>query len=158
MTTEAVKKAPEVSRRDFLNWLTALSLGITGVFGLGTLAKEITPPDRSPDGLTKVGWLTVATVDSLVVGVPKLVEYGEEWVFLVKNADAKIIGLNAACPHVRCKLGWSADKKEFDCPCHTSSFSIDGKRLGGPAPRSMFAMKLKVEGGKVIIGGDEDAS
>lgn len=147
----------EMTRRDFLSWLSAVSLGITGFFALGTLAKEITPPERSPEGLTKLGWLVVASLNGLTAGVPKIVEYGEEWVYLVKKADGGVVALNAACPHVRCKLGWNEKTKQFDCPCHASSFTIDGKRLGGPAPRDMFGMKFRVEGKNISIGGYEDA-
>ncbi|MCL5291517.1 MAG: Rieske (2Fe-2S) protein [Actinobacteria bacterium] len=151
------KKAIELTRRDFLSWLTAASLSVTGFFALGTLAKQITPPTRSPEGLTEVGWLAVGTVDSLTEGLPKLVEYGEEWVYLVKKADGLVNAINAACPHVRCKLGWNANTKRFDCPCHGSAFTIDGKRLYGPAPRDMFAMKLRLEGKNIVVGGYADA-
>lgn len=162
---EFARKALELTRRDFISrmisgmvsWATAVSFGVAGYFTLGTFAKMIVPPIRSPEGLTDVGWLAVGTLDSLSEGLPKLAEYGEEWVYLVKKADGMVKALNAACPHVRCKLGWNPATKRFECPCHGSAFTIDGKRLYGPAPRDMFAMKLRLDGGNVVVGGYADA-
>lgn len=162
---ELARKALELTRRDFISrslsaivsWATTVSLGISGYFALGTLAKLISPPVRSPEGLTDVGWLAVGSSDSLVEGLPKLVEYGEEWVYLVKKADGLVKALSAACPHVRCKLGWNGSTKRFECPCHGSAFTIDGKRLYGPAPRDMFAIKLRQDGKSIIVGGYVDA-
>ncbi|MHB0977216.1 MAG: QcrA and Rieske domain-containing protein [Candidatus Aquicultorales bacterium] len=151
-----IKRAADVTRREFLTWMTGISLGVTGYFALGTLAKHLTPPARSPEGMTDVGWLHVTSLDSLTVGLPRLVEYGDEWVFVVKKAGGELTALNAACPHVRCKLGWNAETKKFECPCHGSTFTIDGKRLFGPAPRDMYAMRLKVDKGNVVVGGYAD--
>ncbi len=37
------------------------------------------------------------------------------------------------CPHLGCALKWNADERSWDCPCHGSRFSEDGKLLNGPA-------------------------
>ena len=45
--------------------------------------------------------------------------------------------------------------KQFDCPCHASSFSIDGKKLFGPSPRDMIPATYEVTDGKVVVSGFE---
>ena len=37
------------------------------------------------------------------------------------------------CPHLGCALKWNNTEKSWDCPCHGSRFSEDGKLLDNPA-------------------------
>ena len=37
------------------------------------------------------------------------------------------------CPHLGCALKWNAQEHSWDCPCHGSRFSEDGKLLDNPA-------------------------
>ncbi len=37
------------------------------------------------------------------------------------------------CPHLGCALKWNGAEKSWDCPCHGSRFSEDGKLLDNPA-------------------------
>lgn len=37
------------------------------------------------------------------------------------------------CPHLGCALKWNAAEHSWDCPCHGSRFSEDGKLRNGPA-------------------------
>ena len=37
------------------------------------------------------------------------------------------------CPHLGCALKWNAAEHTWDCPCHGSRFSKDGKLLDNPA-------------------------
>ncbi len=37
------------------------------------------------------------------------------------------------CPHLGCALKWNKHERSWDCPCHGSRFSEDGKLLDNPA-------------------------
>ena len=37
------------------------------------------------------------------------------------------------CPHLGCALKWNAAEHSWDCPCHGSRFTKDGKVLDNPA-------------------------
>jgi len=37
------------------------------------------------------------------------------------------------CPHLGCALKWNPHERSWDCPCHGSRFSGEGKLLNGPA-------------------------
>jgi menaquinol-cytochrome c reductase iron-sulfur subunit len=39
---------------------------------------------------------------------------------------------------------------EFACPCHGSIYSIAGKVLGGPAPRPLDTLPMKLEKGELF--------
>lgn len=138
-------------RRSFLKWIATASIGTTALFSGTMVSTAIMPPGRSIEGKTKVGRLAVGRVDELEVEVPTLVEYGDDVLFLIKKADDEIAVLDAACPHVACKLHWNDASSEFDCPCHESSFTIDGVLLGGPAPRDMYAAAFEIVDGEIVV-------
>ena len=56
---------------------------------------------------------------------------------LGKNATQALLHLLTPtprrCPHMGCALKWNPQEHSWDCPCHGSRFSQDGKRLDGPA-------------------------
>lgn len=50
-----------------------------------------------------------------------------------RDEGGEIHEFNAFCPHMGCLLSWNDAEKTWDCPCHGSRFSCDGKLLHGPA-------------------------
>ena len=55
---------------------------------------------------------------------------------LVNGAEAAAHLLRPAprrCPHMGCALKWNAEEKTWDCPCHGSRFTGEGRLLDGPA-------------------------
>jgi len=41
------------------------------------------------------------------------------------------------CPHLGCALKWNPSEHSWDCPCHGSRFTEDGKLLDGPSTADM---------------------
>jgi menaquinol-cytochrome c reductase iron-sulfur subunit len=77
-------------------------------------------------------------------------EKATAWV--VKMSDKEIIAFGPQCPHLGCAYHWDQKNKEFLCPCHASTFSIDGKVLAGPAPRPLDRYEAKIEGKSLLLG------
>lgn len=144
---------PPMERRSFLVWLASIGLAASGLFTGATVAQALMPPARSIDGKTKVGTLSVGRLSDLQVGKPVLVEYGDDALFLIKKSTNDVAVLSQTCPHVGCKVAFNAATMNFDCPCHASSFSIDGKRLGGPAPRGLYEAAFEVVDGEIRVSG-----
>lgn len=78
------------------------------------------------------------------------------------SADTKpravegVVAYSAVCPHTGCDgMSWDTDKLRLKCPCHESEFdAADGARVvGGPAPRRLPALPLKVVEGFVVAAG-----
>jgi Rieske Fe-S protein len=148
---------PPMERRSFLVWIATAVLAAGGLFMGATVVQALMPPGRTIDGKTKVGTISVGKLADLKVDTPVNVEYGDDVLFLVKKSDNKVEVLSQACPHVGCKLSFNSSNKQFDCPCHASSFSIDGVRLGGPAPRNMYGANFEVVNGEIIVSGVQSA-
>jgi menaquinol-cytochrome c reductase iron-sulfur subunit len=63
-----------------------------------------------------------------------------------------VIAFAPQCTHLGCAYHWDEKANNFLCPCHTSTFSIDGKVLTGPAPRPLDRLVTKIDQGKILIG------
>jgi Rieske Fe-S protein len=49
--------------------------------------------------------------------------------------------VSATCTHLGCTIRWNSDEMSWDCPCHGSRFSYDGKVLNGPAIEELLYFK-----------------
>jgi Rieske Fe-S protein len=50
-----------------------------------------------------------------------------------KDDTGKEHRLSAVCPHMGCIVRWNPGEQTWDCPCHGSRYSAEGKVLHGPA-------------------------
>lgn len=72
-------------------------------------------------------------------------------VWAISYSPSKIIVYSPICPHLGCEYYWNPQSGQFDCPCHGSVFTKDGKVLAGPSPRSLDTLPAKVENGVLFI-------
>jgi menaquinol-cytochrome c reductase iron-sulfur subunit len=103
--------------------------------------------------------------DGTPIQVPVIADLTDAWMrdpnqpvgaVYLRNNGGKIECLNAICPHAGCFVAYMADRKVFQCPCHTSAFDLDGKRLSekSPSPRDMDTLQVdpeKLLGGEVWV-------
>jgi Rieske Fe-S protein len=79
--------------------------------------------------------------------VTKNIELGAVW--LVKRGE-EIVAFSVVCPHLGCSINANAHEG-FACPCHTSAFDRDGRRVSGPAPRDMDRLATKIEDSVILV-------
>ncbi|MBL1266096.1 FAD-dependent oxidoreductase [Candidatus Methylomicrobium oryzae] len=54
--------------------------------------------------------------------------------FAVYRDEAGVLHqVSAVCTHMKCIVNWNAEAKSWDCPCHGSRFTVDGRVIEGPA-------------------------
>lgn len=70
-------------------------------------------------------------------GEGKIVPIMEEEFGVYRNEEGKLHIVSAKCTHVKCTLVWNNDELSWDCPCHGSRFTYEGKVINGPANRDL---------------------
>lgn len=71
-----------------------------------------------------------------------------------KRAADGVVAYSAFCTHEGCDVNaWVAADKALLCFCHFTKFAPhqEAAVLTGPAPRSLPALPLKTEGGKLVV-------
>ncbi len=61
----------------------------------------------------------------------------KDGVSLALYKDDKEHIVSTTCPHMGCSLIFNEVEKTWDCPCHASRFTIDGKWIKGPSKRNI---------------------
>lgn len=149
-------------RRSFLGGLLA-----TGTAGVGALlvipvARFVLHPLLAKT--TEKSWSDVGKVDefqAITAPVQRLVqiEQLDGWrrtvsqkpVYLTRDSAGQLVVLSAVCTHLGCSVPWIEKQDKFICPCHQAIFDPTGKLIGGPAPRSMDALPMKIEQGRLKV-------
>jgi Rieske Fe-S protein len=112
----------------------------------------------------RVASLAALPSDGTPVQIPVMADLTDAWnrepnqpigaVYLSRQG-AQVTCFNAICPHAGCFVGYSAERKVFQCPCHTSSFKLDGERImPSPSPRNMDELAVdpeKLKAGEVWV-------
>jgi menaquinol-cytochrome c reductase iron-sulfur subunit len=154
------------SRRNFLKKIFAA--GVSGLIGLVPLAAGLAvfldPLRRKASAAEAV---RVTTLDALPDdGVPRqfpvVARSSDAWsksasarvgaVYLRRTADGGVQALNVVCPHAGCFVDFLAERNGFLCPCHNSSFALDGKIAdpASPAARAMDSLPVEVRNGNEV--------
>jgi menaquinol-cytochrome c reductase iron-sulfur subunit len=152
-----------VTRRRFLRWMSGLSAAISALLvGVPSARAFLSPGFRRP---AKRDWVKVADdVSTLDVGTPTKVDFVEAsrdaWVesrslrtvWLYTNDGETFTAYSGVCTHLGCSFGYDKDKNLFVCPCHRGTFDVaTGSVLGGPPPRPLDTLPVKVENGEVHV-------
>ena len=72
-------------------------------------------------------------------GEGKLVNMFEEKFGAYRDEEGVLHIVSAECTHLKCTIHWNGDEKSWDCPCHGSRFTYNGKVINGPANTDLYA-------------------
>jgi menaquinol-cytochrome c reductase iron-sulfur subunit len=133
---------------------------ITAALGLPALVYLFFPPKIK----SRQDWTEIGKVDNLAVDSPVEVAFRKNRIdgwkvisekstaWVVRQPDNSVVAFGPQCTHLGCAYHWDEGKHEFLCPCHNSLFAMDGKVIGGPAPRPLDRYDVRVEGDKLFVG------
>jgi len=73
-------------------------------------------------------------------------------VYLQRLEGNQVRALNVVCPHAGCFVDFKGVKNNYHCPCHNSSFGLDGKILDpkSPSPRPLDTLEAEVRNGSEV--------
>lgn len=69
--------------------------------------------------------------------VGKIIEIDGEKVGVYKDENGKIFQVNPVCTHLGCELSFNQEDKTWDCPCHGSKFTVEGKSIEPPSIKNL---------------------
>ena len=161
------KEGPaSAERRDFLKKACAAAAGTAAILvPVGAGITVLTDPARRKAQVLENMFVT--TLDALPAdGSPRkfaiIASRTDAWnkfpnapvgaIYLRKVATNKVEALNVICPHAGCFVDFKPDRKVFFCPCHNSSFALDGAIAdkGSPSPRGMDSLEVEVRNEREI--------
>lgn len=67
----------------------------------------------------------------------KIVEWEGKKIGVYRDDEDRLHVVDSECTHLKCTVKWNNDEKSWDCPCHGSRFSFEGKVLNGPANKDL---------------------
>jgi glycine/D-amino acid oxidase-like deaminating enzyme/nitrite reductase/ring-hydroxylating ferredoxin subunit len=79
----------------------------------------------------------------LAPGEARVTKYNGEKLALYKDEHGELHALNPVCPHMKCLVAWNNAERTWDCPCHGSRFSCEGRVLTGPADHDLEKVELR---------------
>ena len=85
-------------------------------------------------------WLTpgeVGTVEDIKPGMGAVIHRGSSKIAVSRDDTGRLHQCSAVCTHLGCIVSWNSTERTWDCPCHGSRFTPDGKLLNGPALGSL---------------------
>ena len=81
-------------------------------------------------------FLTAGDIKSeseLKPGEGAIMRDGVSKVAVHRDESGQLHKLSAVCPHLGCVVAWNSTEQTWDCPCHGSRFSAEGRVYQGPA-------------------------
>lgn len=74
-----------------------------------------------------------------------------------KFAADGVVAYSAICTHNGCPVtAWNREGDTYMCPCHMSEFNPRNSAAvaGGPAPRALPALPLRIENDEIVVAGE----
>lgn len=70
-------------------------------------------------------------------GEGKLLTINGEKIAAYRDEQGTVHAVSAVCPHLACIVSWNNAETSWDCACHGSRFSCDGKVIHGPSVKDL---------------------
>jgi glycine/D-amino acid oxidase-like deaminating enzyme/nitrite reductase/ring-hydroxylating ferredoxin subunit len=84
---------------------------------VGDRLKTLNPPDA----------------DSLAAGEGGIVRLDGDKVAAYRHEDGSLSAVSPVCRHIGCLVSFNRAERTWDCPCHGSRYTLDGKVIQGPS-------------------------
>ncbi len=124
-----------ISRRDFLKLARNGFLYLSGALATGGLLRFLSYAP-TPEQKTE---FDLGSVDKYPLGSRTSIP---EIPALLIHAESGFTALSLTCTHLGCTV--EANEKGFACPCHNSSFDIDGNVTQGPAVKPLQVLRIEI--------------
>ena len=153
-------------RRGFLAKSLALLIGAAAyatpaVVGIVAFLSPLRREKGQAEDFLRLSSLELLPEDGTPVKTPVIRDRVDAWnyfpnepvgaVLLRRIGKDEVQAFQVECPHAGCFIGYDEAAKQFVCPCHKATFTLDGKRgdAVSESPRDLDALEVKIEGSNV---------
>lgn len=131
-----------MQRRSFLNKASLILASAAGIFAGFSLLRIFSQRSGNQGMMVKIGKPSDFPVDTYTLVV-------DHDLFIYRDHEG-IKALSSICTHLGCTVQRSSDG--FECPCHGSCYTEEGKVKSGPAPRSLSWYEIdKAADGRIQV-------
>jgi Rieske Fe-S protein len=145
-----------ISRRKALV-STGISLAATTIAGCATYGKPPAAPAAEPVPTPATGTAVASEVAAAPVqAIAKTADIPlgsgviVDEVVITQPTQGKFNGFSAICTHAGCTVA-EVVGASINCPCHGSSFNLDGTVAKGPANRPLNTKGIVVQGDSIAL-------
>ena len=110
-------------------------------------APDTFPRQNTQDAGEYAHWLTpgeVSAVEEIKPGMGAVIRRGSSKFAVSRDDKGSLHTCSAVCSHLGCIVSWNSTEHTWDCPCHGSRFTPDGKLLNGPALGPLEKVPIKL--------------
>jgi nitrite reductase/ring-hydroxylating ferredoxin subunit len=144
---DPIEPDPGISRRTLLAAGSGTALGVAVLAACGGGGGSSAEPSPAPK--PSAGGALARLADVPVGGAVSAQDASGKPVIVAQPTAGQVVAFSAICTHAGCTV--APQGKILQCPCHGSTYDLaTGKNTGGPAPRPLPELTVKVRGGNVV--------
>jgi Rieske Fe-S protein len=134
--------------------------GAAVVAGVGALAAcggsssgTATSGSAAPSAGSAAAGATLAKLSDVAVGSAISAKSADgKPIIIAQPAAGTVVAFTAICTHMGCTVA-PATGLQLKCPCHGSTYdAATGTNTGGPAPKPLAAVPVKLQGDAIVSG------
>lgn len=141
----------ELDRREFLKqmgWIAAA--GAPVLLSAAGCAPSLQTYRVVPhNGTITLSLSTYPELQTVGGGISLSVPQGEDPILLVRSGNESFAALSPVCMHLGCTV--RKESMFFRCPCHGSTYTLEGEVVRGPAQRSLQRYPVLVSEDTIMI-------
>jgi Rieske Fe-S protein len=85
------------------------------------------------------------------VGGAVILKLKNKMILFIRTTQSEVKAVSALCTHDSCQVYYNHAPKRIECVCHGSSFTPDGKVLGGPAKSNLHNFEAQLMEDKIVL-------
>lgn len=134
-----------IARRDFVTRCSAAAAALV----LGGCSSLVVHSVPAPEGRVSLALTDFPELGREGDVLNLLPEAEDDPIFVLALGAGAFAALSSRCTHRGCTL--DAEATRFVCPCHGSTFGLNGEVLRGPAQRPLPRYHTAVANGRLLI-------
>jgi len=138
-----------MTRRSFLDWFLATSVGALLVTVFYPVARYLVPP-KVEESTSRTVTLSIKP-EEVKSNSGQIFRFGSQPGILVRTPGGELRAFTAVCTHLACIVQYRPDLEHIWCACHNGHYDLNGKNIAGPPPKPLEQYGVNVRGDRVVV-------